>query len=291
MKRRTERSQYGLAGRRGGRRTEPIGIRGPGLAMLAAAQLVYMAAAAVPAPAAAMEILEAADHAELTAEISATGVNRIALVRDRIARVIRGPGGYAVEHDPASGDLYLRPLEPEAAGTGTDGAAGVEAREPVTLFVGTEKGFTYRLALTPAARGSAQILIRNASAPGAPSAPGAADAGDAWVAALVALVRAVARREPLPGYAIEAGPAGTGATGAAIAATPEPFRIVETWRGARFRAHVVEVRRAVAGAADLAGTVTGLAGRIAAAWLAGPGTGPGGGRLAVVVSERAEDAP
>ena len=42
---------------------------------------------AAVAPAAAMQILDAADHAELVAEISATNVNRIALMGDRIARV------------------------------------------------------------------------------------------------------------------------------------------------------------------------------------------------------------
>ena len=259
------------------------------LAALGASLLVNMASVAA-APAAAMQILEAVDHAELTAEISATGVNRIALVRDRIARVIRSPGGYAVEHDPATGDLYLRPLEPQAAGTGADEAAGAEAREPVTLFVGTEKGFTYRLALIPAARDSAQILIRNASASDTAAAAGTADPGDPRVVALVGLVRAVARREPLPGYAIEAGPVAAGD------ALPEPFRIIETWRGtaafprARFTAHVVEAHGAVGEAADLAGTIPGLAGRAAAAWLAPPGAGPGGGRLAVVVMERPDAA-
>ena len=34
-----------------------------------------------------------------------------------------------------------------------------ETAAPVTLFIGTEKGFTYRLALTPVERESAQILI------------------------------------------------------------------------------------------------------------------------------------
>ena len=258
-----------------------------GLAAIGASLLMNMASV-VAAPAAAMQILEAADHAELTAEISATGVNRIALSHDRIQRVIRSPGGFAVEHDRATGDLYLRPLE--AAQSGPDAAAA----QPVTLFVGTEKGFTYRLALIPAARDSAQILIRNANASAARDiSAAAADPGDAYVVALVGLVRAVARREPLPGYAIEA-PAGASGRGAGIAAMPAPFRIVETWRGTgafprpRFVAHVVEAHGAVARAADLAGTIPGLAGRIAAAWLAGPGTGPGGGRLAVVVTEGAE---
>ena len=118
---------------------------------------IHLAAAGgMAAPAAAMQILDAADHAEIEAEVSATGVNRIALHGDRIARVIRSPDGFAVEHDAASGDLYLRPSAPAASG----GVAG----DPVTLFVGTEKGFTYRLTLTPAVRDSAQILIRNAQA-------------------------------------------------------------------------------------------------------------------------------
>ena len=118
-----------------------------------AAHLIYVAAAG---PASAMQILDAADHAELAAEVSATGVNRIALSHDRIRRVIRAPGGFEAEHDPETGDLYLRPVAPGEPET-TDGA-------PVTLFLGTEKGFTYRLTLTPSDRDSAQILIRNGAA-------------------------------------------------------------------------------------------------------------------------------
>jgi len=166
-------------------------------AALLAAQLVGMAALAAPAPAAAMQVLDAADHAELAAEISASGVNRIALHGDRIAKVVRAPDGFAVEHDAATGDLYLRPA--------VSGGAGTLAGGPVTLFIGTERGFTYRLTLTPSARESAQVLIRNADAAPAGASVRAAAAGDAHVAALVRLVRAVARREPLPGHAIEAG--------------------------------------------------------------------------------------
>ena len=79
-----------------------------------AAHLIYMAAAG---PASAMQILEAADHGELAAEVSATGVNRIALSHDRIRRVIRAPGGFVTEHDPETGELYLRPV---AAGQGAE---------------------------------------------------------------------------------------------------------------------------------------------------------------------------
>ena len=245
------------------------------LAALLAAQVFCMATvAAVPPPAAAMQILEAADHGEFGAEISATNVNRIALHGDRIAKVVRAPDGFVVEHDAASGDLYLRPAHASPS-------AEASGHEPVTLFVGTEKGFTYRLTLTPVERESAQILIRTAQAlpdgAGLAVAPGA----DAHVAGLVRLVRSVARREPLPGYAIDAGgaPPHSGLT------------LVETWRGPRFAALVFEAARAASADADadadLAGTIGTLPGigRVAALWLAGPGTAPAGGRLAVAVVE------
>jgi len=254
------------------------------LALLLAATLVCMGALAAPTPAAAMQILDAADHAELAAEISATNVNRIALHGDRIARLVRAPDGFAVEHDAASGDLYLRPAG-EGSGSG----------EPVTLFIGTEKGFTYRLTLTPSVRDSAQILIRNARAlPGAAGlavAPGV----DPHVAGLVRLVRAVARREPLPGYGIETG---DGPTAGGLT-------LIETWRGPRFAALVFEAARPASpgswsgagedadGAAGLAGTIErhARAGRVAALWLAPAGTGPSGGRLAVAVVEAGAGAP
>ena len=246
---------------------------------------IASAALAAPVPALAMQILDAADHAELTAEISATGVNRIALSRDRIAKVVRAPDGFAVEHDAASGDLYLRPAHPSPS-------PGTSGHEPVTLFVGTEKGFTNRLTLTPAVRDAAQILIRNADAMPVASITGAvrkSPAGDPHVAGLVKLVRAVARRELPPGHDILAG------TGAAASG----LTLIETWRGPRLAALVFEAARPASenadgawpghrsGLAGLAGTIGALAGtgRVAALWLAGPGTGPSGGRLAVAVTE------
>ena len=245
-----------------------------GFAPLFAIALGCMAALGAPAPAPAMQILDAADHAELAAEISATGVNRIALAGDRIARVVRSPDGFAVEHDAVSGDLYLRPLSRNAGA----------ANDPVTLFVGTERGFTYRLTLIPAVRDSAQILIRNAGAlPGAAVVdPVAGDPrigvrGGPHIAALVRLVRTVARRETLPGYAI--------ARGGGV--SPDGMNFVETWRGPRLAAHVLEADRDAPDAAGLAGTIGGLpgVGRLAALWLAAPGTGPSGGRLVVAVTE------
>ena len=246
--------------------------------VVAAASLMLAGALAQPMPATAMQLLEAVDHAELSAEVSATEVNRIALLGDRAVRVVRAPDGFAVEHDAATGDLYLRLVE---TGLGTGGRYA-----EASLFVGTEKGFTYRLTLTPSDRDAAQILIRNADA--MPEASGADDgdrvaASDPHIAALVKLVRAVARREALPGYGIHAG-GGSPAAG---------LTLIETWRGPRLAALVFEAGRSVAigadAAASLAGTIGELRpeGRVAALWLAAPGSGPKGGRLAVAVMDTA----
>ena len=211
-------------------------------------------------PVSAMQILDAVDHAELQAEVSDRAVSRIALAGDRIARVIRGPDGFQVEHDPARGDVYLRPANVTGA-----------YREPLTLFIGTAAGFTYQLALTVAERGSAQILIRNAAALSKPDIRGP---GDERVGALVALVRAVARRETLPGYAIET-PSGKN--------DKDNLSIIEIWRGPRFIARVLEAGSGPGSDAEA------LAGRLgpgaAAIWLAETGTGPSGGRIAVAVHD------
>lgn len=225
-----------------------------------------------PAPAPAMQILDAVDHAELEAEISNRAVSRIALVGDRIARIIRGPDGFTVEHDGTRGDVYLRPAD----GLGVFLDEGVPV-EPLTLFVGTAAGFTYRLALTVAERGSAQILIRNAATGSAPR-PG--KPGDGHVGAVVNLVRAVARRELLPAYTVEA---------VAEEAEAGGLAVIEIWRGPRFTVRVLEADAGmVSDARLLAGR---LAPRAAAIWMGAPGSGPSGGRLVVAVADGTGSGP
>ena len=219
-----------------------------------------------PLSASAMQILDAADHAELEAVISDRAVSRIALADDRVTRVIRGPDGFVVEHDASRGDVYLRP----AGRSGVHVPPGVP-REPVTLFIGTVKGFTYRLTLRVAARDSAQILIRNAAATSREDSP---KPGYGRVGALVALVRAAARREIPPGYAIETFSGTPGAEG---------LTLLEVWRGTRFIARVFEADLSLGN--DFETLMQSLAPGVAAIWLAPPASGPSGGRLAVTVRE------
>lgn len=246
---------------------------GQGLAALLLAQLMTLCAAV---PAQALQIIEAVDHAELSAEVSSTEVNRIALDGDRVARVIRSPGGFTVEHDPVRGDLYLYP-NPSLGVDGPVPSLVPATRAPavrapaLTLYLGTERGFTYRLALTVAERDSAQILIRNTAA----AEPTSADtAGDGYANELAALIRAVARREPVAGYVIVPAPN--------VMDPPPAGSLVEVWRGPRYTARVLRTP----GAGDASALAVLEGPRVAAAWLSPDGSGPHGERLAVIVEDR-----
>ncbi len=227
-------------------------------ALAVAGALLTVAAA----PAGALEILYAADHAELTAEVSGADVNRIALEDDRIARVVQAPGGFRTEHDPVSGDLWLLPSD-----VGPDGGSGDRSDG---LFIGTEKGFTYRLTLRVADRAPAQILIRN---PAIKANNGEVDQADSRVGHLVDLVRAMAMREPLAGYRINA-----------AHANPDPvpgdMTVLEIWQGRSFTGRLLSLRPELD-----ADAVRARLSRLAALWMA-PADADGG-RLAVAVERAA----
>lgn len=256
----------------------------------------------VAAPAAALQILEAADHAELSAEVSSSAVNRIALEGDRIERAVPSSGAFTVEHDPVRGDLYLYPAgRPVPGGTSVlRDASEDRGAQALTLYVGTERGFTYRLSLTALARDSAQILIRNRelARTRADRVPGASGGHESELAALV---RAVATHSPLPGYAIVPMPNVAGEA-KHNGGTTRDVSLIELWSGPRFSARVLSVRAgAELSASELAESYGPGA---VAAWVeSGPDDGgPAGGspanatpgtRLAVVVEDTAtaEDSP
>lgn len=235
-------------------RPAPERRRVPALWLIAAAQFAV-------APAAALQILEAADHAELSAEVSSSQVNRIAVEGDRIARVVQSAGRFTLEHDPVHGDLYLYP--------GERSAAAVVAQGPVTLYLGTEKGLTYRLTLNAVKRESAQILIRNVAVAGAKTVPAMAH-GTGRENEIVALIGAVARREPLPGYAVVAAPD----IDESAANDHDPARnvsLIEIWRGPRFTARILEVSGADIQDASALAAEHGP--RVIGAWLSGAAHG------------------
>ena len=258
----------------------------PYAAVLAAALLLTVHAGFAAAQPPGTRILAAADHAELAAEMAADGVVRVALLGDRIARVIRLPGtGFAVEHDPAAGDLYLRPVAEAAPPAPGARPVSTAPQGPVALFVGSEKGSTYRLALTPVAGGPAQILIRGVQPePAEPANEVLAAAEKDRVAAIAELIRGVASGVPLEGYTVATADPDSAANGAIVP--------LEIWRGPRFEARVLAL------SADAPVEAPELAERlgpgVAAVWIGtaagqsvagGTGQRISVGRLAVVVRE------
>ena len=246
-------------------------MRGNPAALFASLLLVLypavgLAASPEPAERPATRILDAADHAELDAGIAAGGVVRVALLDDRITRVIQAPDGSAVEHDPEEGDIYIR-----LPGDGAVAAA------PFALFVGSEKGFTYRLTLTPLLGGSAQLLIRNpATSRDSGIAAGAEGAGR--IADIAALIRAVANRDPLPGFfRIDRGEEWKLEEGDAV---------LEVWRGMRQEAWLLALNE-TDGSVDAQALAVGLGPGIVAVWL--DDAEESGVRQAVIVREGVDD--
>lgn len=240
------------------------------IAALGLLLIIYMGHGAI---ARALQVLEASDHAELVAEISDSDVNRIAVDGDRIARVIHSPRGFIVEHDPVGGDLYLH-ADPSVLRTANLRTADARAPTNATLFLGTERGFTYRLSLSAVSRGSAQILIRNAAIGADDVATGRAGGRRSE---LVSLILAVARREPLAGYVIVPAHETEESSGRGS--------LVEVWSGARFTARVLSLP---AGRVEDAQRLATRAGPgFAAAWLSPPGWGSDDTRTAVLVEDNA----
>ncbi|WP_428098126.1 TraK domain-containing protein [Candidatus Rariloculus sp.] len=264
---------------------ETRGDRSPqrrgGIAALGLLLIIYMGSGA---PAWALQILEASDHAELTAEISDSDVNRIALDGDRVSRVIQSPGGYTVEHDAVRGDLYLYPDAAAVFAPAPDNrSAPAGAPAPVTLYLGTEQGFTYRLSLTVVSRDSAQILIRNAAVAAKPVDRVRTVGGDRR-GELVSLILGVARREPVAGYVI--------VPAVEPVMSTERGSLLELWRGPRFTARVLSTSAGnvddMKGAEQLARL---YGAPVAAAWVSAPGHGPNGERIAVLVEDNGRTEP
>lgn len=241
------------------------------LAAYAAPLLLWLCVAPAWGAAGAARVLDGADHAELGAEIAPDGVVRVALLGDRIERVIHVPEGFRVEHDPAKGDLYIHLPSEAGAEAEAEPFASLAPFEPFALFVGSERGFTYRLRLTPVLGGAAQLLIRNpASVARATGRSG--QAGDARVAEIAALIRAVANREPLAGYRVERAGEGTPVGGGVP---------VEIWRGPRRDAWLL-VLDGDGEKADASALARKLGPGVAAVWI---DRDAAGGPLAVVVKD------
>ena len=199
----------------------------------------------------------AKDNAEIAAVISSGEVSRIALYDDRIRSVTGVPAGFSLEHDGATGDVFLIPED-----------FGALAEGFINLFIISEAGYTYQLLLQLRDIPSEQILIRN---PAAKSADVPRDAPRHEQ--IAALLRAAIAGEPLKGYRR------LGVALGEYALLPN-FLSSEVWQGAHFRA-VLMTR--IGEADDI--TAEALAGHYAGAWMSADG-----GRAIIVMEARDDEA-
>ncbi|WP_391349491.1 type-F conjugative transfer system secretin TraK [Azospirillum sp. A23] len=154
-------------------------------AILAAVGLV-----ALPVSAGAMQIKKVVDGGEISATVSKLDPNRIAVVGDRVTSVKMEKGAFSATVDKATGDLYVQTLP------GGEGA-------PLNFFLTTERGYTYKLLLTPGDRPSEQIALHN------PQVNGSKEAGDweretPFQESVVRLIRSMVLEETIKGYEISA---------------------------------------------------------------------------------------
>jgi conjugal transfer pilus assembly protein TraK len=150
--------------------------------------LVALVSALAPIMAQADQIKIVQDGSSATANISAVDTNRISVLDDRIVRLFSQEGLFSYQHDPERGDLYLQIM---------DDTAG-----PLSFFVTTEKGYTYKLVLTPANIPSEQLVLRNPAATGGSQSAAAFEVKGEYQETVAAIIRAMIVGAPLPGYEV-----------------------------------------------------------------------------------------
>ncbi len=115
-----------------------------------------VAVLALAAAAQAEQLIDARDGGVVSGFVSASGITRLTFAGDAAASVQMAQGGggpgFSIQHEPATGDLYLT-LERDPRHGERPGAA--------SFFVTTRAGFTYQIELAARDTPSTQIEIRN----------------------------------------------------------------------------------------------------------------------------------
>ena len=110
------------------------------------ASLVLSLALAAPAPARALQIVEAIEGQTALAKISARELTRITIDRARIRAVTGLEGQLALEKDDHTGSVYVRPTD---------------TSRPVNVFITADSGRTYALVLQPVDMPADTIVVRD----------------------------------------------------------------------------------------------------------------------------------
>ena len=121
----------------------------------------------------------------VSAHVSATALNRIAVENDRIVSIKGTTGEFELDKDPELGQIFIKPA--------------VEKEEPIDVFITTEKGHTYALSLIAADTGAENIVL----APIGNGITALAEKSDSYEMLLKNIVKAMHTQTVLEGFITE----------------------------------------------------------------------------------------
>lgn len=138
------------------------------------------------------------ERVAVTAWISATALNRIAIEHDRILSVKGTTGQFELEKDADIGQIFLKPiLAPNRDSSDNAPEPSQPNVEPIHIFLSTENGRTYSVSLIPDERAAESIVLAPLDTINTWERTGA------YESLLKDLIKALHTQTPLPGFEIQ----------------------------------------------------------------------------------------
>ena len=132
----------------------------------------------------AIQFKETAPDGEIEAIISIDDISRIKVIADGITSLKINEGQLETLYEEVSGDVFIRP--------------SLSSLDPMSAFITTKRGFTYKILLTPESVPAEQIFIHNSEAVIASVAIAAKR--DSYEEQIIVLIDSMRKSKPLEGY-------------------------------------------------------------------------------------------
>ncbi len=138
----------------------------------------------------AVQNIDIEDGSKFSAEISKIDANRIKIVGDRIKSIKSNANELEVSVEEKLGEIYVRP-------------AMVSENKPISLFIVTERNFTYQALLFPKSIPSEQIILRNDSVPVNSDYEVVKTSKNSYQQQIIDLLKAMRNKNQIEGYSIK----------------------------------------------------------------------------------------
>jgi hypothetical protein len=168
----------------------------------------------------AVQIKETFPDGEIEAFIAADELSRIKVVNNRIKSVRSNEGDVEVVEDASLGEIYIRPTK--------------GGRNPVNIFVTTERNNTYKLLLVPHKTPSEQIFIKSVEEVFMASSKKKGVIHESFKERIIGLIWAMQMGKEAPGFKkVKNSKTETLAE--------DEYKVIDSYASARIKAHVLEV--------------------------------------------------